>query len=150
MSHLPQIYTDSIAKGFKSKSKLIGWVKKLWVAKVTANVCISYWVGYTHGNKISQFMWFCIYRICLNSLNIYAQLSSGVKGLNFGQNTYLCACLVYGSSEDPYKAVHLHRLVGTFTTCISNKYQILMCWTHFFLVLIKAVPFGTHSLCYIE
>ena len=60
---------------------------------------------------------------CSLSFNMHAQLSSGSRGLNFGQRFHLCTYFVFASSKGSDETAHLCRLVRVFAAPICDKYQ---------------------------
>ena len=65
----------------------------------------------------------------LKSLNKHAcKLSSGVRGVNLGQNLYLYHCFMCANTEGSGETAHFYRLVRAFAARICNKYKNRVNW----------------------
>ena len=62
------------------------------------------------------------------SINIHAQLLSGIRGLIFSLSPFLIPFFVNASNEGSCKTVQVHRLVLALTARKCDQFQNLMCW----------------------
>ena len=70
--------------------------------------------------------------MCKSLLNAYANISSGPRGLNFGQSLYLHPYFVRFSSKGSGESAHLCWLTWAFVAHQWDKYQNPMCWLEYF------------------